>query len=136
MVARPAREAVMLSTYSPMPTLGVKDLAAARSFYEGTLGFTATREDAEGIRYGSGSGEFLVYESAFAGTNKATAVGFEVPEAEFDAEIENLRGKVDFQTFDMEGVEWSDGVATMGGMRGVWFSDPSGNLISVGTPMS
>jgi catechol 2,3-dioxygenase-like lactoylglutathione lyase family enzyme len=133
MVARPAREAVMLSTYSPMATLAVKDLAAARSFYEGTLGFTPSRDDVEGVLYSSGSGSFLVYESSYAGSNKATYLGFEVPDGEFDAEIDNLRGKVEFQTFEMDGTSWSDGVATMGEMRGVWFADPSGNLISVGT---
>jgi catechol 2,3-dioxygenase-like lactoylglutathione lyase family enzyme len=126
----------MLSTYSAMPTLGVKDLAAARSFYGDTLGFSVARDDEEGVRYRHGSGEILVYQSAYAGTNKATAVSFEIPANKFDAEIRTLRDKgIEFQTFDMDGVEWSDGVATISGMRGVWFADPSGNLISVATPM-
>ncbi|WP_448070648.1 VOC family protein [Georgenia yuyongxinii] len=126
----------MLSTYSAMPTLGVKDLAAARSFYEGTLGFSVSKDDEEGVRYRHGGGDILVYESAYAGTNKATAVSFEVPADKFDTEIGDLRDKgVQFETFDMDGVEWSDGVATMSGMRGVWIADPSGNLISVATPM-
>jgi hypothetical protein len=27
-------------------------------------------------------------------------------------------------------VEWNDGVASMGGMRAVWFTDPDGNILN------
>lgn len=124
----------MLSTYSPVPTLAVKDLAAARSFYEGTLGFAPGREESGGIVYTAGSGQFLVYESSYAGTNKATAMAFEAPAADFDTEVQQLRDKgVQFQTFEMEGIEWDGEVATFGEGRGVWFNDPDGNILSLGT---
>jgi catechol 2,3-dioxygenase-like lactoylglutathione lyase family enzyme len=135
-VARPAWEVVMLSAYSPVPALAVKDLAAARSFYEETLGFAPGKEESAGIAYTAGSGQFLVYESSFAGTNKATAMAFEAPDGDFDTEIQNLRDKgVQFQTFDMEGIEWDDDVAKFGEARAVWFSDPDGNILSLGTSM-
>ncbi len=73
----------MLSTYTPMPTLAVKDLDAARQFYEGVLGFTPAADTDGGVRYAAGSGEVLVYPSAYAGTNKATAVSFPVPPEAF-----------------------------------------------------
>ena len=38
----------MLSQYNPVATLPTKDLSAARSFYEGTLGLTAERDDMGG----------------------------------------------------------------------------------------
>ena len=124
----------MLSAYSPVPALAVKDLATARSFYEGTLGFSPGREEVGGIMYTAGSGQFLVYESAYAGTNKATAMAFETPQGDFETEIQNLRNKgVQFQTFEMEGIEWDGDVATFGDGRGVWFDDPDGNIISLGT---
>ncbi len=72
----------------------------------------------QGITYQSGSGAFFVYTSEFAGTNKATAMMFELPGDAFDAAVADLRSKgVTFQTFDAEGMEWDDGVASMGGRR-------------------
>ncbi|PFG39373.1 glyoxalase/bleomycin resistance protein/dioxygenase superfamily protein [Georgenia soli] len=125
----------MLSTYSPVPTLAVKDLAAARSFYEETLGFEG-REETGGIVYTAGSGQFLVYESSYAGSNKATAMAFEAPDGDFDTEVQNLRDKgVEFQTFEMEGVQWDGDVATFDEGRAVWFNDPDGNILSLGTAM-
>jgi catechol 2,3-dioxygenase-like lactoylglutathione lyase family enzyme len=136
MVARPAWEVVMLSAYSPVPTLAVKDLGAARSFYEETLGFSSGKEESGGILYAAGSGQFLVYESSYAGSNKATAMAFEAPDADFDKEIQTLRDKgVQFQTFEMEGVQWDGDVAKMGEARAVWFNDPDGNIFSLGTAM-
>ncbi|WP_418605420.1 VOC family protein [Georgenia sp. SUBG003] len=116
----------MLSAYSPVPTLAVKDLAAARSFYEETLGFDSGREEAGGIVYTAGSGQFLVYESSYAGTNKATAMAFEAPDGDFDTEVQNLRDKgVEFQTFDMEGIEWDGDVATFGQARASGSTTPT-----------
>lgn len=125
----------MLGDHDTIPTLGVKDLEAARTFYEGLLGFTSRLDAPEGVLYTSGSGVFLVYESSFAGTNKATAMSFQVPADSFDAEVGDLRAKgISFQTFDAEGLTWDDGVASMGeGFRSVWFSDPDGNILSVET---
>ena len=58
---------------------------------------------------------------------------FEVPTSEFDAEVEALRAKdVEFMTFDFEGAQWNDGVASMGsGLRAVWFTDPDGNIMNL-----
>jgi catechol 2,3-dioxygenase-like lactoylglutathione lyase family enzyme len=124
----------MLSDHRPFPAIAVKDLDRARQFYEGVLGFASSGNAPDGILYRAGDGGFLVYPSAYAGTNKATAMGFAVDEDRFDAEIAELRSKgVTFQTFDMDGMTWDDGVATAGGMRSVWFEDPDGNIINVGT---
>ena len=124
----------MLADYSPVPTLGVSDLDKARGFYEGVLGFSPDGDVPDGVLYTAGSGQFLVYPSAYAGTNKATAVSFAVPAEAFDAEVAALRASgLVFQTFEVEGMDWRDGVATMGQMRAVWFADPDGNIINVET---
>ena len=124
----------MLADHSPVPTLAVSDLDRARAFYEGTLGFTPQGDVPDGVLYRAGGGSFLVYPSAYAGTNKATAMSFDVPDDAFDAEVSALREKgIDFDTFDMEGIEWSDGVAQFGSMRAVWFTDPDGNILNLGT---
>jgi hypothetical protein len=36
-------------------------------------------------------------------------------------------------TFEFEGTQWDGDVAVMDGMRAVWFSDPDGNILNVGT---
>jgi catechol 2,3-dioxygenase-like lactoylglutathione lyase family enzyme len=124
----------MLADYSPIPALAVKDLGQARAFYEGTLGFSPSGDVPDGVMYHAGKGSFLVYPSGYAGTNKATAMSFQVEADAFDAEVEALRQKgLQFQTFEMEGMEWNAGVATGAGMKGVWFTDPDGNVLNLET---
>ena len=124
----------MFSELTPAATLPVADMAKARSFYEETLGLTGT-EGVGGTMYKVGDGGIFVYESSYAGTNKATAAAFNASSTEsFDAEIQALRDKgVSFMTFDMEGMEWNDGVASMGPVKSVWFADPDGNILNVST---
>ena len=123
----------MLSRYTPVATLPASDLTKARSFYEDTLGLTVQRDGMGGVSYTCGSGNLFVYESAYAGTNKATSVTFDVPASEFDAEVDALRAKnIEFMTFEMEGMDWDDGIGSMGSqMRAVWFTDPDGNILNL-----
>ena len=105
----------MLSDHTPIATLPTADLSKARSFYEDTLGLKPERDSMDGVAYTWGDGTVLVYESEYAGTNKATAVSFDVPMAAFDDEVDALRDKgLSFMTFELEGLEWNDGVASMG----------------------
>ncbi len=123
----------MLNAVTPHATLPTTDLDRARRFYEG-LGFEVDGETPGGLRFTSGDGGFLVYESAFAGTNKATAMGFILPVDDFDDALASLRDKgVTFDTFTMEEAEWDGDVLTWGTMRNAWFRDPDGNIIAVGT---
>lgn len=126
----------MLSDCTPIATLPTANVERARAFYEQTLGLTPLQEAAGGIMYRCGEGKLFVYESGYAGTNKATAVSFAVPDQSFDDEIEQLRRKgVAFMTFEYEGMEWKDDVMVSDEMRAVWFSDPDGNILNVGTEM-
>ena len=128
----------MIGDHTPVPTLAVKDIARAREFYEGVLGLTADRDMPGGVAYRAGSGGLFVYESEFAGTNKATSMMMEVPDDAFNGQIADLRAKgVSFETYDMPDTQWDDGVATMsmgeGSFRSVWFQDPDGNILNLGT---
>lgn len=125
----------MLSDHTPTPTLAVKDLAAARSFYEDVLGLGVAEENEGGVLYSAGSGSVFVYPSSFAGTNQATAATWMLPADAFDGELATLRAKgVQFQTFEMEDLTWDDGVASMpDGSRSAWFADPDGNILNVAT---
>lgn len=117
----------------PIPTLGVSDLPRAQAFYEGVLGFAAKDDVPDGVLYSAGGGSFLVYPSSFAGTNKATYMAFDVPAADFDGLVADVRGKgVEFQTFELPEVTWNDGVADFGeGSHAVWFADPDGNILNI-----
>ena len=124
----------MFKDLQPAATLATADMAKARAFYEEMLGLTVQNDSPFGVTYVSGDGRLFLYESAFAGTNKATAVGFEASVESFDDEIEALRQKgITFITFDMEGMEWDNGVAISGPVKSVWFSDPDGNILNVST---
>lgn len=124
----------MLSDCTPIATLPTKDVARARTFYENTLGLVPSQEYPGGIMYRCGAGNLFLYQSEYAGTNKATAVTFSVSDDEFDAEVDALRGKgVTFQTFEYEGMDWKDDVMVSEGMKAVWFNDPDGNILNVST---
>src|SRR3954451_1914944 len=127
---------VMLADYTPVANIATSDLAKARSFYEGVLGLKVTAEMAEGgvVIYSAGSGSLLLYVSQFAGTNKATSVGFQLPLDAFDNEVATLReGGVTFETFEAPGLTWNGDVAVSGGGQGkaAWFKDFDGNTIGI-----
>jgi catechol 2,3-dioxygenase-like lactoylglutathione lyase family enzyme len=125
----------MLSDITPVATLPTADMPKARGFYEGTLGLAPQGEGIGGVTYACGDGSVFVYESSYAGTNKATAVSFTVAMTAFDDEVAALRDKgVSFLTFEAEGLDWNDGVASMGDvMKAVWFADPDGNILNIAT---
>ena len=125
----------MLSDHSAIPVLAVTDMERARAFYEGTLGFSSEGDVPDGVVYRTSNGGFLVYPSAYAGTNRATAISFQLSADAFDTEVDALRAAgIEFQTFDLPGdATWTDGVLSDGTMRAAWFTDPDGNVLNVET---
>ena len=113
--------------------LAVKDLDRARKFYEDVLGLQRVEdEDQEVIAYRSGKSTINVYRSQFAGTNKATAITWEVDDIN-DA-IRDLKAKgVAFEHYQIPGLrqEGDVYVAAQGGFRTAWFKDPDGNILNV-----
>src|SRR6185312_16643914 len=122
----------MLGEKSAAAVVAVKDMAAAKKFYEETLGLRKEGKDEEwGTMYKSGASMVFVYPSEFAGSNKATAVTWGAG-ADFDKVVEDLRGKgVKFDTFEAPGMEWDGDVNIMGDMKSVWFKDPDGNILNI-----
>ncbi len=122
----------MLADSPVCATIAVKDLDAAKKFYGDTLGLKDPKEDAAGgLLYKSGGGSALyLYQSEFAGTNKATYAAWNV--SDVAAVVKELKGKgVKFNTFDMPGLTWEDEVAVMGPSKAAWFNDPDGNILNV-----
>jgi catechol 2,3-dioxygenase-like lactoylglutathione lyase family enzyme len=122
----------MLGRHDVGATLAVADIAAARSFYEDTLGLTPAMEMDGAVVYSAGNSRLLVYRSDYAGTNGATAATWEVGD-ELDTIVDALRGKgVTFEHYDdLPGVTRDGDLHDFGGVRGVWFKDPDGNIIAV-----
>jgi catechol 2,3-dioxygenase-like lactoylglutathione lyase family enzyme len=113
--------------------IAVRDLDAAKEFYGGMLGLTASDDRSGAIRYETGGGTwFLVYRSGFAGTAKSTCMRFEVDD--IDVIVGELRARgVVFEEYDLPGVKTVDGIADHeSGARGAWFKDPDGNILQVG----
>ncbi|UVC15729.1 VOC family protein [Mesorhizobium onobrychidis] len=122
----------MLANSNATANLAVKDLAKARSFYEGTLGLTEVHnEGGELIVYRSGDTSINVYHSKFAGTNKATAVTWMVGD-EIDTVVKALKSKgVVFEHYEMPGLTLEGDIHVGYGMKVAWFKDPDGNILNL-----
>lgn len=122
----------MLGKTDPTPMIAVKNLDRARAFYEETLGLTTidTMGD-EVVSMKSGDTKIDVYRSEFAGSNKATALTFNVDD--IATEVTNLKDKgVMFEHYDkMDGLTLNGDVYEGEGMKTAWFKDPDGNILSL-----
>jgi catechol 2,3-dioxygenase-like lactoylglutathione lyase family enzyme len=122
----------MLGGKDAAATLAVSDLQRARGFYENTLGLEPLVEVPESVLYRSGNAVVLVYPSEYAGTNQATAATWAVGD-DFEAIVHELRTKgVTFEHYDdLPGTTREGDVHVVGDLRGVWFKDPDGNILSL-----
>jgi len=121
----------MLGKADATPMIAVTDLDRARKFYEDKLGLETDDEWSEGFTLKSGDTLVNVYRSEFAGTNKATALTFEVDDAE--KEVSELKDKgIFFEKYDLPGLEpRGDLYVGEGGFKTAWFKDPDGNILSL-----
>jgi catechol 2,3-dioxygenase-like lactoylglutathione lyase family enzyme len=120
----------MLGKADATPMLAVKDLDRARKFYEENLGLKQVDDFGEGFMLKSGDTQFSVYRSEFAGTNKATALNFDVEDIE--DEVRSLKEKgISFEHYDLEGLTPKGDIYEGEGMRTAWFKDPDGNILSL-----
>ena len=109
------------------------DLDRARAYYSDKLGLTPIAEFAgEQLRYQTKSGTFFnLYRTQYAGMAGHTIAQWHV--ADVDQEVRDLRAKgVEFEVYDMPGVEWNDQVASMPGLgKAAWFKDSEGNIMCI-----
>ncbi len=120
----------MLGKADATPMLAVKDLDRARKFYEENLGLKEVDDFGEGFMLKSGGTQVSVYRSEFAGTNKATALTFDVDDIE--DEVRSLKEKgISFERYDLQGLTPKGDIYEGEGMKTAWFKDPDGNTLSL-----
>jgi catechol 2,3-dioxygenase-like lactoylglutathione lyase family enzyme len=118
----------MLGDNDALATIAVKNLKTARKFYEGTLSLKLVHtEGDQAATYKSGKSQVLVYQSQYAGTNKATAATWMVKDVE--NLVKDLKAKgIAFEHYDMPGVTRKGDVHIAGKLKNAWFKDPDGNI--------
>ena len=122
----------MLADKDAMAPIAVRDFAKAKKFYEGILGFKPSGVEGPGvITYRSGSSIIVVYQSQFAGTNKATSATWGVGE-EIESIVRTLkRSDVVFEHYDLPGLSREGDIHIAGDFKAAWFKDPDGNILHV-----
>jgi catechol 2,3-dioxygenase-like lactoylglutathione lyase family enzyme len=122
----------MLGDKDAAANIAVKNLERARKFYEDTLGLTQIgSEGQEVIIFKSGNSIINVYQSQYAGTNKATAVTWVVGQ-DVEGFVQQLKAKgIAFEHYDMPGVTRNGDVHVADDMKVAWFKDPDGNILNI-----
>lgn len=124
----------MLSDKKAHADIATKDINKARQFYGETLGLKEVGRDEHGCTfYQTGSGTLKLYESNYAGTNKATYMSWDVDRDDISGMVDELKAKgVNFEHYDMPGVTLEGDVHKIGEERAAWFKDPDGNILCFG----
>jgi catechol 2,3-dioxygenase-like lactoylglutathione lyase family enzyme len=122
----------MLNDTDAAATIAVKDLNAARRFYQNTLGLTPIANDEdEVIVFKSGKSVINVYRSQYAGTNQATVLTWIVGDQLEDI-VQRLKAKgITFEHYDMPNTTLKGDVHVAGNLRVAWFKDPDGNILNL-----
>jgi catechol 2,3-dioxygenase-like lactoylglutathione lyase family enzyme len=123
--------AIMLQSFPLYAYIPAKDVARARRFYEGKLGFRPKQEIAGGVVYefAKGTACFL-YPTPNAGTSRASQAFWQVDDVEREVAELKSRG-VEFEDYDIPGKKSPSGVVTAGGAKAAWFKDSEGNILAI-----
>ena len=125
----------MLKDSHTFSGFSVKDIKAARAFYEGILGLEVS-EDWMGLQLKLKDGNVFIYPKEDHQAATFTLLNFVVED--IDKTVDGLKEKgVSFEQYDLGGGAKTDekgimrGKAAKQGPDIAWFKDPSGNILSV-----
>ncbi len=119
----------MLKHNTAMATIAVKDVEAARKFYEGQLGLEPAASEPGMMIVRSGDSTVLIYESENAGTNKATSATWNVS-GNIEELVQGLRARgVPFLHYDMPVMTRRGDIHVSGDRKVAWCQDPDGNIL-------
>jgi catechol 2,3-dioxygenase-like lactoylglutathione lyase family enzyme len=119
----------MLRDSNAFSGFAVKDLDQARAFYGDTLGLETSEENGLLTLHLAGDRPTLIYPKPDHQPGNYTILNF--PVADIDAAVDELSARgVEFERY--EGFDQDEkGIARSGGPPIAWFTDPSGNILSV-----
>jgi catechol 2,3-dioxygenase-like lactoylglutathione lyase family enzyme len=130
----------MLEHATVATRLPAQDIARARAFYSEKLGLEPVDEQPGALLYRCGGSEFAVFTSGGTPSGTHTQMVWHVDD--IDAVVNDLRGRgVVFEEYDLPGLRTVGGIADAAGgwpskgdkgLRGAWFRDSEGNLLSLG----
>jgi len=121
----------MLGEKDAAANIAVRNLEAAKKFYQDTLGLTQVgSEGNELIVFKSGNSTINVYHSQYAGTNQATAVTWTVGEDMEDV-VQALKTKgITFEHYDMPDMKRDGDIYVADHMKVAWCKDPEGKILN------
>ena len=114
----------MLADNPAVATLPVKNLGKARKFYSDKLGLKLASEQPGVLTFLSGPSKVFVYQSEFAGTNKATAATWAVSDIEAVVADLRKRGVVFEHYTHLPGLTVEGDLHVGGGMKAAWPASP------------
>jgi predicted enzyme related to lactoylglutathione lyase len=121
----------MFDVTQAFSSYAVPDLAAARAFYEDTLGLDVNEEEMGpllSVHVGGGR-PLMIYLKPDHAPATHTVLNFAVDDVEAAVDALGRRG-VEFERYD--GFDQDDrGIMRGGGPLIAWFTDPAGNILSV-----
>ena len=121
----------MLQNFPMYAYIPANDVARARQFYEGKLGFRAKEEVAGGVIYAfKDKTACFLYPTPNAGTSLASQAFWQVEDLEREVSELKARGVV-FEEYDVPGQKSPSGVVTAGGAKAAWFKDSEGNILAI-----
>ena len=122
----------MLADSKAFSGFAVKDLAAAREFYGDTLGLQVSDlDETSGLLTLHLAGARDVFVYAKDNHTPATYTILNFPVADIDAAVDELTKRgVEFERYEGFGQD-EKGIARVQGPAIAWFTDSSGNILSV-----
>jgi catechol 2,3-dioxygenase-like lactoylglutathione lyase family enzyme len=123
----------MLNDKEAIVTIAVKDLDAARRFYEETVELKPMPDAEPGsLGYQCGNAKVFVYQSQYAGTNQATAATWIVGN-DLEKIVDALSAKgVKFEHYDdLPDTTRKGHIHIAGDNQLAWFKDPDGNILAL-----
>jgi len=119
----------MLKHNNAMATIAVKDVEAARKFYEDQLGLEPVASEPGMLILRSGDSTVMVYQSDYAGTNKATSATWSVT-GDIEELVRTLRARgVPFLHYDLPDTTRQGDIHVSGDRKVAWCRDPDGNIL-------
>jgi catechol 2,3-dioxygenase-like lactoylglutathione lyase family enzyme len=121
----------MLGDKDAIATIAVKSVEVARRFYEDKLGLKEEPSEEPGVLVcKSGNSVIFIYESKYAGTNKATSATWAVDDVQTVVQALKSKGVV-FEHYEFPNTTREGDVHVSGKTKAAWFKDPDGNILSL-----